>query len=66
MSFIFVFINGNVYNQGSLLTLRYLCCFNLSIYTLRVRVKDISISVYCMITAYFNLLYFSFYELFSD
>ena len=64
--FIFVFINRNVYNQGSFVDLKIFVLFNLPIYTPRVRVKDISIRVYCMITPYFNLLYFSFYELSSD
>ena len=55
--FIFVFITETCIIKVVLLTLRYLCCFNLSIYTPRVRVKDISINVYCMIKAYFNLLF---------
>ena len=66
---IFVFINQNVYNQGSFVALKI---FNILLFSFiylhapRVRVYDISVSVYCMVMTYFNLLYFSFNELSSD
>ena len=63
----FVFINRNVYNQGTFVALKIFVLFLfIYLHAPRVRVEDISISVYCMVIAYFNLLYFSFYELSSD
>ena len=64
---IFVFINQNVYNQGSFVALKIFVLFSfIFLHAPRVRVYDISVSVYCMVMTYFNLLYFSFYELSSD
>lgn len=63
----FVFINQNVYNQGSFVALKIFVLFSfIFLHAPRVRVYDISVSVYCMVMTYFNLLYFSFYELSSD